>query len=130
MVLKLTASRFSSSLPDTSIRRVRSCVSATCSAASVSRRTGRSAARATNAPSSAASATPADRHEQEPRAQLRQHGVGVAEATGDLEREPVADETVATRRWTPCTVMSLRLSGDVAARGGQRLLGDREHVRR
>ena len=56
--LKLAASRPSSSSPRTSIRRVRSWVRATSSAASETSPAGASAARATTGPSAAASATP------------------------------------------------------------------------
>ena len=58
IVLKLAPRRLSSSVPSARIRRLRSRVRATCSAASVSCFTGVSAARATSRPSHTASAMP------------------------------------------------------------------------
>ena len=58
MVLKLPARRPSSSVPSSAMRRERSRVSVTSSVASVSRRTGASAVRATSSPRAAASPIP------------------------------------------------------------------------
>ncbi len=86
VVLKLCASRASSSRPTTSIRWVMSGAPAIASVRRVKRATGSSAARATSAPSSAASAIPrgADQHQREQ--DVVEHVVDLGERAGDLDR--------------------------------------------
>ena len=88
IVLKLAASRLSSSSPLTSIRCERSCVSVTCSAVSVSVVTGASAARATTRPRPAAidDAAGSDQEQEEP--DLLERLVRLGERPCDLHRCP------------------------------------------
>ena len=91
VVLKLCASRASSSRPTTSIRSVTSGSAAIASVRRVKRAIGSSAVRATSAPSSAASAIPPTPTTTSATQHLVEHVVHLGERPRDLDRAVLAD---------------------------------------
>ncbi len=129
IVLKLPASRASSSPPETSIRLERSRVSATSSVARVSRRTGTSTARVTARPSAGRQPDPEQRDRDQQPAEPPERAVDALDRADDLDRDAVR---VAERVHPDRDPVRVRVGEEgLRAAGGDLLdpVGDRQRDR-